>query len=172
MFNRLIPGVRDQMLLNPAMPATEFDVIDGLSWAVDLAQPARFAPEGHLVDAAAARITDLRYQGQPVAPGDRFIVATNSYRASSGTAFPGATDDHVIFTGPLTNRDVLQRYVEERGTVTPETQPHWRFLPMPGTAALFDTAQRAALHLETLSGVQVEHVGPGPAGYSRFRLHL
>jgi 2',3'-cyclic-nucleotide 2'-phosphodiesterase/3'-nucleotidase len=171
-FNRLMPGDRDQMLLNPAMPATEFDVIDGLSWAVDLAQPARFAPEGHLVDAAAARITDLRYQGRPVAPGDRFTVATNSYRASSGTAFPGATDDHVIFTGPLTNRDVLQRYVEERGTVTPETQPHWRFLPMPGTAALFDTARRAALHLEALSGVHVEHVGRGPAGHSRFRLHL
>ena len=172
MFNRLTPGDRDQMLLNPAMPATEFDVIDGLSWAVNLAQPTRFAPEGHLVDAGAVRITDLRYLGQRVAPADRFIVATNSYRASSGTAFPGATDGHVIFTGPLTNRDVLQRYVEEWGTVTPETQPHWRFLPMPGTAALFDTAHRAALHLEALSGMHVEHVGPGPAGHSRFRLHL
>lgn len=172
MFNRLTPGDRDQMLLNPAMPATEFDVIDGLSWAVDLSQPARFAPEGYLVDAEAVRITDLRYQGRPVAPEDRFIVATNSYRARSGSAFPGATDDHVIFAGPLTNRDVLQRYVEERGTVTPETQPHWRFLPMPGTAALFDSAQRAALHLEALSGVHIDHVGPGPAGHSRFRLQL
>jgi hypothetical protein len=43
---------------------------------------------------------------------------------------------------------------------------------MPSTAALFDTARRAALHLEALSGVHVEHVGRGPAGHSRFRLHL
>jgi 2',3'-cyclic-nucleotide 2'-phosphodiesterase/3'-nucleotidase len=172
MFNRLTPGVRDQMLLNPAMPATEFDVIHGMSWAVDLAQPARFAPEGQLIDAAAARITDLQHQGRPVRPDDRFIIATNSYRASSGSAFPGATDGHVIFRETLTNRDVLQRYVEEWGTVTPETQPHWRFLPIPGTAALFQTAARAAMHLEALRGLDVEAVGPGPAGYGRFRLHL
>jgi 2',3'-cyclic-nucleotide 2'-phosphodiesterase/3'-nucleotidase len=172
MFNRLLPGQRDQLLLNPEMPASEFDVIDGVTWAVDLAQPARFAPEGGLIDAGAARITDLRYQGRPVGPADRFIVATNSYRASGGSAFPGATDSHVIYRDSLTNRDVLQRYVAERGTVAPETRPYWRFLPMPGTSALFDTAPRAALHLGTLSGLHVAHVGPGPAGYSRFRLHL
>lgn len=172
MYNRLTPGVGDQLLLNPAMPATEFDVIDGVSWAVDLAEPARFAPEGQLSDAGAARITDLQYQGRPVGPADRFIVATNSYRASSGSAFPGATDGHVIFTQALTNRDVLERYVAERGTVAPEPQPHWRFLPMPGTTALFQTAARATRHLGALRGVTVEHAGPGPAGYSRFRLHL
>ena len=172
MFNRLIPGQRDQMLLNPAMPATEFDVIDGVTWAIDLAQPARFAPEGGLIDGGAARITDLRYQGRPVGPADSFIVATNSYRANSGSAFPGANDGHVIYSGDLTNREVLQRYVAEKGTVAPETRPHWRFLPMPGTTALFDTAARAALHLGTLHGLDVVPAGPGPAGYSRFRLQL
>jgi len=172
MFNRLAPGDRDQMLVNPAMPATEFDVIDGVSWAVDLAQPARFAPEGHLIEAGATRITDLQFQGRPVAPADRFIIATNSYRASSGSAFPGATDGHVILTQALTNRDVLRRYVAEKGTVTPETQPHWGFAPMPGTTALFQTALRAAEHLAALRGLNVEPAGPGPAGYSRFRLHL
>ena len=160
------------MLLNPAMPATEFDVIDGVTWAIDLAQPARFAPDGGLIDGGAARITDLRFQGRPVGPADRFIVATNSYRTSGGSAFPGANDGHVIYSGDLTNRVVLQRYVAEKGTVAPETRPDWRFLPMPGTAALFDTAARAALHLGTLQGLDVVPVGPGPAGYSRFRLHL
>jgi 2',3'-cyclic-nucleotide 2'-phosphodiesterase/3'-nucleotidase len=172
LFNRLTPGGRDQMLVNPAMPATEFDVIDGVSWAVDLAQPARFAPEGHLTEAGAARITDLQFQGRPVAAADRFIVATNSYRASSGSAFPGATDGHVILTETLTNRDVLHRYVAEKGTVTPETRPHWRFVPMPGTTALFQTAVRAAQHLGALRGLNIEPAGPGPAGDGRFRLHL
>jgi len=172
MYNRLTPGVTDQMLLNPAMPATEFDVIDGVSWAVDLAEPARYSPDGKLIDAGAARITDLQYQGRPVARGDRFIVATNSYRASSGSAFPGASKGHVIFTQTLTNRAVLERYVAEKGTVAPEAQPHWRFLPMPDTTALFQTTARAARHMGELRGLKVEHVGPGPAGYSRFRLLL
>jgi 2',3'-cyclic-nucleotide 2'-phosphodiesterase/3'-nucleotidase len=172
LFNRLTPGSPDQPLINPAMPPTEFDVIEGVTWAVDLAQPARYAADGQMTDAGASRISDLRYQGQPVRPQDRFIIATNSYRASGGSPFPGATDRSVIFSENLTNRDVLRRYVADRETVAPEAHPDWQFLPMPGTTALFQTAARAALHLGGLRDLHVEHVGPGPAGYSSFRLHL
>ncbi len=172
LFNRLTPGSLDQPLINPAMPPTEFDVIEGVTWAVNLAQPARYAPDGLMADAGASRIRDLRYQGRPVRPQDRFVIATNSYRAGGGSPFPGAADSHIIFSENLTNRDVLRRYVADRGTVAPEARPNWQFLPMPGTTALFQTAARAALHLGGLRDLHVEHVGPGPAGYSRFRLHL
>jgi 2',3'-cyclic-nucleotide 2'-phosphodiesterase/3'-nucleotidase len=172
LFNRLTPGSPDQPLINPAMPPTEFDVIEGVTWAVDLAQPARYAADGQMTDAGASRIRDLRYQGQPVRPQDRFIIATNSYRAGGGSPFPGAADSHIIFGENLSNRDVLRRYVADRGTVAPEAHPNWQFLPMPGTTALFQTAARAALHLGGLRDLHVEHVGPGPAGYSSFRLHL
>jgi 2',3'-cyclic-nucleotide 2'-phosphodiesterase/3'-nucleotidase len=172
LFNRLAPGLPDQPLLNPAMPATEFDVIDGVTWAVDLALPARYSPEGLLTDAAANRVSDLRYQGRSVAATDRFIVATNSYRASSNTAFPGASEQNVVLAGDISNRDVLHQYVAARDVVAPEPGQSWRFMPQPGTGALFDTGARAMDHLASLTGLAVEPVGPGSSGFSRFRLVL
>jgi 2',3'-cyclic-nucleotide 2'-phosphodiesterase/3'-nucleotidase len=172
LFAQVLPGQRDGPLLNPDMPSTEFDVIHGVSWAVDLAQPARFAPDGALIDAAAHRITDLRWRGRPVAASDRFVVATNNYRASSGTAFTGATEAHVILREAVTNREILHRYIAEVDIVRPDPGPDWRFLPMPGTSAWFDSAPRAVAHLGALADLAVESIGPGPAGFNRFRLHL
>jgi 2',3'-cyclic-nucleotide 2'-phosphodiesterase/3'-nucleotidase len=172
LFNQLQPGRQDQPLLNPAMPATEFDVIDGVTWAIDLAQPARYAPDGRLANRAARRITDLRHHGRTVGPDDRFVIATNSYRASSPLTFPGASRAKVVLQSDDTNRDVLRRYLAQADTIRPDPGPGWRFAPMPGTAAWFDSAARATEHLGTLRGVVVEPAGPGPAGYSRFRLYL
>lgn len=172
LFNHLTVGKGDQSLLNADMPATEFDVIDGVTWAVDLTQPARFSPEGALIDPAARRIVDLRWQGRPIAATDCFIVATNSYRASSKAAFPGATDGHVVLRQDVTNRDVLHRYVANNGTVAPQAEASWRFAGLPATSAVFVSSSRATAHLGALTGQTVELAGPGPAGYSRFRVHF
>jgi 2',3'-cyclic-nucleotide 2'-phosphodiesterase/3'-nucleotidase len=147
-------------------------VIDGVTWAFDLAQPARFSPEGSLVDATANRVSDLRYQGTAVAATDRFIVATNSYRASSNAAFPGASEWNVILAGDITNREVLHRHVTVTDLVSSGPEPSWRFLPMPGTSALFETGARAMDHVGSLTGLAVEPAGPGPSGFLRFRLLL
>jgi 2',3'-cyclic-nucleotide 2'-phosphodiesterase / 3'-nucleotidase len=170
-FNRLTPGLPDQPLLGGDSPASQFDVIHGVTWAADLSQPARFSSEGALLNPAARRITDLRHQGRPVAATDRFVIATNSYRAGGGGGFPGARGDSIILRGSLTNRDVLLRYLTETGTVAAQTWPEWCFLPLARTTALLESAPRAAGHLP-LNGLRLEPAGPAPGGFARFRLHL
>ena len=86
-FNRLAPGLPAQALLDPAVPGHDFDVIDGLTYAIDLSQPARYDLSGSLVHPGAARIRDLCHAGKPVQDDARFIVATNSYRAHGGGPF-------------------------------------------------------------------------------------
>ena len=48
-FNRIAPGEGDQPLLDRDVPGHVFDVIDGLSYTIDLSQPARFDLSGTLV---------------------------------------------------------------------------------------------------------------------------
>ena len=171
MFNQVDAGGTDQILLNPEFPSYNFDVIDGVSYEIDLSQPSKFAPKGELINPDANRIANLTYKGAPVTADMEFIIATNNYRASGGGDFPG-TGDTIIFEGPDTNRDVIVRYIVEQGTINPSADDNWRFKSLPDTSVLFDTGPAAKAYVDDLKGVMIEEAGDGPEGFARFRIQL
>jgi len=171
-FNRITPGSRDQPLLNPDFPSYNFDVIDGVTYRIDLSQPSRFDTRGGELNPGATRITSLTHRGAPVTDGMEFIVATNNYRASGGGDFPGAKGDTVVFEGPDTNRDVIVRYIVEQGTINRGANGNWSFAPMPGTTVTFDTGPGGAAYAASVPGVTLEPAGAGSDGFARFRLTL
>ena len=172
MFNQVEPGKADQLLLNPDFPSYNFDVIDGVSYQIDLSQPSRFGPKGDLVDPDASRIVNLTYNGQPVTDDMEFIIATNNYRASGGGDFPGADGSTVIFEAPDTNRDVIVRYIVEQGTIEPSADANWTFVPLGGTEVLFETGPKAADYVDQVKGADIAPAGDGADGFALFRLKL
>ncbi|MDF0600766.1 bifunctional 2',3'-cyclic-nucleotide 2'-phosphodiesterase/3'-nucleotidase [Psychromarinibacter sp. C21-152] len=173
MFNQITPGEADQVLLNPDFPSYNFDVIDGVTYQIDLSEPSKFDSDGNLVNPDANRIVNLEYQGAPVDPAQEFVVATNNYRAGGGGSFPGADGSTIIFEGPDTNRDVIVRYIVDQGTINPSADANWTFAPMEeGTSVLFDTGPAAEEYVETVTGVDMEYAGDGPDGFARFRITL
>ncbi|MCE8515823.1 bifunctional 2',3'-cyclic-nucleotide 2'-phosphodiesterase/3'-nucleotidase [Ruegeria pomeroyi] len=171
-FNQITPGAADQVLLNPDFPSYNFDVIDGVTYQIDLSQPSRFTAKGDMANPEAQRIVNLSFNGKPVTDDMEFVVATNNYRASGGGSFPGASPDTVIFEGPDTNRDVIVRYIVEQGTINPSADANWSFAPLPGTSVLFDTGPAAAQYADGIKGVKIEAAGDGPDGFARFRIAL
>ena len=171
-FNQITPGRADQVLINPDFPSYNFDVIDGVSYQIDLSQPSKYGPKGEDLNPGANRIVNLTLGGQPVDPAAEFIVATNNYRAGGGGDFPGAKGDTIVFEGPDTNRDIIVRYIHEQGMINPSADANWRFAPMPGTSVLFDTGPRAAGYIGDVKGVAIEAAGDGPDGFARFRITL
>ncbi|MBS1301521.1 bifunctional 2',3'-cyclic-nucleotide 2'-phosphodiesterase/3'-nucleotidase [Loktanella sp. SALINAS62] len=172
MFNQIEPGAQDAQLLNPDFPSYNFDVIDGLTYRIDLSEPSKFDADGGMLNPDANRITDLRFEGEPIDPAQEFIVATNNYRASGGGSFPGADGSTVIFEGPDTNRDVIVRYIVEQGTISPEADANWSFAPMDGTSVLFETGPGAAEYAATLESVNVTPAGNTDAGFALYRIAL
>ncbi len=170
MFNQVEPGKSDQPLFNPAFPSFNYDVIDGVTYRIDLSQPAKYDDKGNVVNAGSSRIVDLAHDGAPIDPAAKFVVATNNYRAGGGGNFPEIAGDKIIFVGPDTNRDVIVRYIVEQGTINPSADGNWSFAPIPNTSVLFESGPRARDHLGDVSNI--DYVGEAEGGFAQFRLTL
>lgn len=171
LFRTLTPGVTDQPLLDPDFAPYNFDTIDGLTWAFDLAGPPRTDTEGRLLDPAATRVRDLRHEGQPVADNDRFVLATNSFRLGKGGGFAAAARARVLLQTRILLPDIVLAHLRD-GPVEPAPRARWRFASMPGTAAWFDSGPGADAHLSEIGDRRIEPLGPTPEGFHRFRLWL
>ncbi|WP_109311057.1 bifunctional 2',3'-cyclic-nucleotide 2'-phosphodiesterase/3'-nucleotidase [Ruegeria sp. AU67] len=172
MFNQIEPGSADAILLNPEFPSYNFDVMDGVTYQIDLSQPSRFGPKGEEVNPDAARIVNLSFNGTPVTDDMEFIIATNNYRASGGGSFPGALGDTIVFEAPDTNRDVIVRYIVEQGTIDPKADANWSFAPLADTTVLFETGPKARDYMSDVKGVVIEDAGEGADGFAAFRIKL
>jgi 2',3'-cyclic-nucleotide 2'-phosphodiesterase / 3'-nucleotidase len=171
-FNQITAGAADASLINGDFPSYNFDVIDGVTYEIDLSQPARFDKDGNLVNAQGTRIRDLKFDGKPIDPAQKFVVATNNYRAGGGGHFPEIAADKVVFVAPDTNRDVIVRYILEQGTINPSADANWKFAPLESTSVVFDSSPKARQFLANVKAVAIEDTGDSADGFARFRIRL
>lgn len=161
MFNQIDPSSTEpQYLVNWDTHRTyNFDVIDGVTYKVDVTQPNKFDGDCAVANADAQRIVDLTYTddegnmftGAELASKE-FIIASNNYRAFGGK-FAGTGSDYVVLELPDTNREALAQYITSESepndaggydsAVNPEADANWDFKTIDTTVALdvrFETA--------------------------------
>ena len=171
-FARITPGAEGpQALLEPRVPSYGFDVISGLTWAIDLSKPPRTDGEGRIVTPGSGRIVDLLWQGRPVTADQSFLVVTNNYRADGGGKFPGLGSGAIVVRAPDGNRDVVLRWVGNREAVdVPAAQP-WRFAPLGRrTTVAFDSGTAARGRIGDVAGLR--EIASTRDGYARFAFDL
>lgn len=110
-------------------PTYNFDVMDGVTYQIDVTQPARNDRSCTVINDTANRIVNLEFNGEAVADDQEFIIATNNYRANGGV-FPGTGSDHIVINSPDSNREVLANYIRENSPVTPTADGNWSFAPI------------------------------------------
>ena len=170
-FRRIDPGLSDeQPLLGPAFAAYNFDVIDGVDYAIDVTQPARYDDSGARLAPDSWRIRDLKFEGTPVEPNQPFLIVTNNFRASGGGGFPGCGGTNVAIEAPDANRDVVLKYVRSKTEIAPTATGAWRFAPWPSAAVVTYLTSPAAEGLAPPPGLKLTPIGQTGDGFLKLRV--
>ncbi len=153
-FNRIDPqGPPQQALLNSAFPSYNFDTMDGVTYELDLTEPAKYSTAGKLLQPTANRVKNLRFDGAPINREASFLVVTNNYRAFGGGGFPNLSAARVVLDAPEETRQILAEYLTLVEFLSPGRQfsasadGNWRIRPVPGVALSFLSGQAAARYL-------------------------
>lgn len=171
-FNRIRPGTSDTLLRNNDVPGYNFEVIDALDVVYDLSQPARYDAQGALIDWTAHRVAQARFKGLPIDQNQEFVLCTNSYRAGGAGSFAGTVENNLVLRDERITRDIVRQYIARRGIVEIQPRGSLRFVPMPGTSAIFETGPAAQRHLSDITAFAPEARGLTRSGFLRLRIDL
>ncbi|HLW91550.1 MAG TPA: bifunctional 2',3'-cyclic-nucleotide 2'-phosphodiesterase/3'-nucleotidase [Roseiarcus sp.] len=170
-FLRIDPAeTKEQPLLGTAFASYNFDVIDGVTYEIDVTQASRYDEDGKLIAPNAHRIRDLKFDGAPIDEAKEFLVVTNNYRASGGGNFPGCDGSTVVLEAPDANRDALLRYIVETKHVEPKADYNWRFKPWPGNVVATFLTSPAAAAVTPPRGVKLTAMGEAAGGFVKYRV--
>ena len=107
---------------NRDIPFYNFDMVDGVSYALDLGQPA------------GGRVLNLSYRGKPVTPEQTFTMAISTYRLRGGGGYMAA----IGFTGApelitkASQRNLLLRIRAGPRLSESHADEHLAHHPLPG----------------------------------------
>ena len=183
-------GVYNQIDVNSTQPqylinwdkfrTYNFDTIDGVSYQIDVTAPPRYDGNCKLINPTSERIKNLTYQQQPIDPNQVFLIATNNYRAYTGT-FPGTGENNVKFNSPDDLRVILSAYItnttKKAGMVNVTVDNNWRIAPIISDKKLdirFESSptDEAKVYIEKHSLYPINFIEKDELGFGVYRLDL
>ncbi|CAM3607073.1 bifunctional 2',3'-cyclic-nucleotide 2'-phosphodiesterase/3'-nucleotidase [Thalassospira profundimaris] len=169
-FNQIDPNSREeQPLINPDFPTYNYDVIDGVTYEIDVTKPARYNKAGEVINLDSHRIVDLSFDGKPVSADQKFVVATNNYRAGGGGNFPGLDGSTIIVEAPDENRTVLGNYILAKKEIDPKADGNWTFAPIGDASNVtFVTSPKASGAANAPDNISF--VGEDAEGFAKYVL--
>ncbi|QCR33824.1 bifunctional 2',3'-cyclic-nucleotide 2'-phosphodiesterase/3'-nucleotidase [Lysinibacillus sp. SGAir0095] len=167
-FNQIdAKSTKEQQLINSDFRSYNYDVIDGVTYEIDVTKPAKYDASGNLVNEGSSRIVNLQYNGKPIDLKQEFIVATNNYRANG--SFPGVRNATHVEIYPDENRQAIIDYIIANETIDPSADNNWKFAPLPAAAnVVFESSKKAVNSIP--EGSTIKYLGDGTDGFGKYSI--
>ncbi|MFD8807770.1 bifunctional metallophosphatase/5'-nucleotidase [Streptomyces sp. NPDC059597] len=110
-FVQTAPGAAvdvDKLTNANGRPDYNYDYVSGLSYDIDVAQPA------------GSRIRNLAFGGAPLDDAAQFVFAVNNYRANGGGAFPYVASAKELWSESTEIRTRIAEWVTAKGELDPK----------------------------------------------------
>lgn len=177
-FNTIVPGSTGTDLINADFPSYNYDVIDGISYQIDVSQDARYDKSGNLLDATTSRIRNVQYDGAAIVDTQEFLVVSNNYRAGGGGNFPGVTADKIVIDAPNENRQVVADYLIAMTEENPETgfdpsaDNNWSFVSLNSTSVTFRSSSKDSAQTFAAGKPAINYTSTDTEGFGVYSLNL
>ncbi len=159
-----------QELINYDFPTYNFDVIDGVTYQIDVAEPPKYDATGVMKNESAKRIVNLQFEGKPIKADQKFVVATNNYRASS-SKFANPDGKRIILASPDENRQVVIDYIRSFKTINPAADGNWSLAAINDTVNVTIKTSPEAKSADE-ANKSISFTADTADGYAEFKLDL
>ncbi|WP_214707305.1 MULTISPECIES: bifunctional 2',3'-cyclic-nucleotide 2'-phosphodiesterase/3'-nucleotidase [unclassified Exiguobacterium] len=159
-------------LLNLEFRSYNFDILDGLTYEIDVTGPAKFDAGGKLIpeNKDANRIKNVKYNGKPITLDQEFLVATNNYRAGS-TSFPGlGGGKNIVYRSAYETRNVISDYIVS-GKLEYKADDNWKIVADAKRTAKFETADAGKQYVDLYEGIEATETTRPDAANRLFRTY-
>ncbi|WPK13508.1 bifunctional 2',3'-cyclic-nucleotide 2'-phosphodiesterase/3'-nucleotidase [Lysinibacillus louembei] len=160
----------EQNIIDPEARSYNFDVLDGVTYEIDVTSPAKYDRRGNVANESANRIKNVQFDGKPIDLSQEFLIIVNNYRVggSYGAQFV-KPDQSNLTVYAHENRQAIIDYIIEKGTINPQANNNWKFVDFPAnTKVVFQTADVAKDYIP--EGSNIEYIGPSANGFGKFQL--
>jgi len=177
-FNTIVPGSTGSELINSDFPSYNYDVIDGITYQIDVSQDAKYDKSGNLINPASSRIRNVQYNGSAIDDAQDFLVVSNNYRAGGGGNFPGVTSDKIVIDAPNENRQVVADYLihmTEENPATgfdPSADDNWSFVSLSSTSVTFRSSAKVSAQTFAGSKPAISYSSTDAEGFGVYTLNL
>ena len=159
-YRQISINAPEQPLLDHTNPSFIFDTIYGLDYQIDPSRPV------------GQRITTLHHDNKAVTPDQRFVLATNHFRAAGGGGYSDLNLSAPLFQSDLSP---VQGFVQALQTDVLAEWTHtapWRLNCSGRCKAVFECSPLALRYFDQISTLAPEILGHTETGFDRVQITL
>ena len=104
-------------LIDPKIPAYNFDIAEGVTYDLNISKPI------------GQRIENLQFEGKPLAMNRKLRLATNNYRVNGGGGYTMYKGAPVVYRSSEEIRELIIDWVERHKNIPTEPTNNWKIVP-------------------------------------------